>query len=143
MRRTHSLILIAGILLALLSGCIAKSDEQMIMDRMDKFAEAYSSGDLGAALDCMDAKTRNMYKSVLNIGNALLGGIEIEDIFSLGIGVVSEGDALRFSNIEISFNSDTRATVTAIMHFETRDDSDSEKVSFNMVKENGDWYLSE
>ena len=59
-------------LIVICSGCLGKSDEELIRDRMNTFLTAYNSGDLQGVLQCMDAKTRNTYQSALNIGNVLI-----------------------------------------------------------------------
>ena len=132
-------------LIVICSGCLGKSDEELIRDRMNAFLTAYNSGDLQGVLHCMDAKTRNTYQSALNIGNVLVGlsgvSIGLEDLFGLGVGLMTEGDLLEFENMEISIRSDTKATVTVTMSYNEPGASYSEDVRFTLVKENGDWFI--
>ena len=72
MKRGIALLAAVCMLIVICSGCLGKSDEELIRDRMNTFLTAYNSGDLQGVLQCMDAKTRNTYQSALNIGNVLI-----------------------------------------------------------------------
>lgn len=140
------LLVIAVILAAAQLGGFLRSDEKKIEDRMNAFLQAYNSGDLSEALESFDAKTRNTYKSILNVGNTLIGltGVEIDitDLFTLGVAL-NEGQILRFDEMEIAFQSDTKATVSTTMHYQDMQSTYSQKVKFTLTKENGDWYICE
>lgn len=122
-----------------------KTDQALIYDRMEAFLKAYNSGDMKGVLACLDAKTRNTYQATLNIGDELIGltgfNVGISDMFSLGVGLTSD-DVMKLNNLKISFQSDTQATVRAIMHYRDLEQEYSENISFNLVKEDGDWYIN-
>lgn len=137
------LIVVAVIAVAYYSGFL-KSDEAKIEDRMNAFLSAYNSGDMDGVLESLDAKTRNTYKSVLSVGDTLISmtGVSIKntDLFALGVGL-TEGQTLRFIDMEIDVVSETKATVSATMLYHDLQESYSKNVKFTLVKENGDWYI--
>lgn len=127
-------------------GCQTKSDETMIRERMAKFTRAYNAGDMEEVLECLDARTRNTYQAMLSIGNTLIGktgfSIDISDMFSLGVAIMSDEEVIAFGNIEVSLASETKATVNATMEFGADGEKTESDVSFAMVKEDGDWYIA-
>lgn len=127
-------------------GCTSKSDETLIRERMETFAKAYNAGDMEKVLDCFDARTRNAYKAILNIGNSLIGqsgvSIDISDMFSLGVAFMGEGDLLEFRDIDITIQSESSAVVTATMEYGVESEKSEETVTFSMVKEESDWYIA-
>lgn len=145
MRKFISVLCLILIIISMVCGCALKSDEELIEERMNTFIKAYNAGDIDAVLECVDAKTRNTYKAVMNIGNSLIGlsgfQVSISDIFSLGVGIMSDGDILRCDNMDISLDSDRTATVRATIHYQDYEGSYSDTVNFTLVKENGQWYL--
>ena len=148
MKRILSCLLICVIISTLLAGCDLRSDEQKIQDRLDDFLSAYNSGDFEKVLDCFDARTRNTYKAAFNIGGSLLGGITGLDIgfavlFGLGVGLMSDGDILRLDNVQIEFVSDSRALVTATLHYQDYETSSSQDMQFNLIKEDNEWFITE
>ena len=56
MKRGIALLAAVCMLIVICSGCLGKSDEELILDRMNTFLTAYNSGDLQGVLQCMDAK---------------------------------------------------------------------------------------
>jgi hypothetical protein len=85
----------------------------------------------------------------MNITNSLIGklGVEIDlsDIFSLTVGVESEGDLLTVSNMNININSDNSAQVSANLTYESKSkiSNSSENVCFIMKKEKSDWFIQD
>lgn len=147
MKKVVTFLLVIGmILVAAQLGGFLRNDEQQIEDRMNAFLQAYNSGDLSEVLESFDAKTRNTYKSAMNVGNALIGitGVEINitDLFTLGVAL-NEGQILRFDEMEITFLSDTKATVSTTMHYQDMQSAYSQKIKFTLTKEDGDWYICE
>ncbi len=144
MKRASVFILSIFILLEMLTACGAKSDMEQIVERVDTFLNAYNAGDLEKTIECFDPKTRNTYKSMLNVGNALVGmtglDIAINDIFGLGVGLLSDGELLRLEDREITFVSDTEAILSARAYYEGYSGY-TEDVSLRLVKEDGDWYF--
>lgn len=123
-----------------------KSDEQLINERIDKFLNAYNSGDMSGVVSCFDAKTRNQFQGILNIGNALIGGstgfgINISDLFGISVGSVSDEDILKATDRVITFKSDSLATVTITLSYKDNYSSMSDKAVLTMVKEGRDWFI--
>lgn len=139
-------IVLAVIVLITCIGLVlgGKTDEGLIYDRMEAFVKAYNSGDMKGVLACLDAKTRNTYQATLNIGDELIGltgfKVGLSDMFSLGVGLTKE-DVMRLNNVKISFKSETYATVNATMYYHDLEREYSENISFELVKENGDWFI--
>ncbi len=132
------------------SGCFfeKKSDEDLIRDRINAFLKAYNSGDISAVLDCMDAKTRNEYSAIVNIGSALLGksglgGVSVSDLFALGVGGMSEGDILSVSNEEIELIDSQNARVNVEMSYKDKVSQMNSGAVFTMVKEGDDWFIKD
>lgn len=145
MKRIISALLILSAIAFSFFGCATKSDETMIEDRMNAFVKAYNAGDMEGILACLDAKTRNTYKAALNVGNTLIGmtgfSVDISDLFSLGIGLVGEGELLTFDNMTISKVSDTQAEISVALYYQDAQSTHSQQFSVAMVKEDGDWYI--
>lgn len=127
-------------------GCTSKSDETLIRERMETFEKAYNAGDMEKVLNCFDARTRNTYKAILNIGNSLIGktgvSIDISDMFSLGIALMDEDDVLEFGDMDIVIRSESSAVVTVTMEYGAESEKSEETVTFSMVKEEDDWYIT-
>lgn len=127
----------------LLAGCfLVKSDEDMIRDRLKDFSISVNSGDLEGVLKCFDAKTRNTYQAVLNVGDKLSDkagfGLGFSNLWSLATTL--QGVSLTFSDLEISVIGD-EATVFGTMAYSQDGESGIREVSIPMVKEKGDWYV--
>ena len=143
MKRFMALTCLFIFTLSSLTGCaLFKSDKEKIEDRIESFISAYNSGDLGDALDCLDAKTKNAFKSSMALTEALSGmsGFSISDLFSIGIGI-SEGDTLTVDIVDIEIE-DERAMVDVIVSYkDSAKELKEEKAFFTMVKEKQEWYI--
>lgn len=139
------LVCILGMLSTVLCGC--KSDEVKIQERLDAAVFAFNSGDMEGVLDCFDAKTRNVNKAVLGIGDGLLGmgGIDIglSSMFALAVGLQSDGELMRVEDVRITISADgMRADVEAVLCYEDTQRAFDTPLQITMVKENGDWYIT-
>lgn len=144
-KRQLLLLCVLGILSAMLCGC--KSDEVKIQERLDAVVFAFNSGDMEGVLDCYDAKTRNVNKAVVGIGDGLLGmggiNIGLSSLFALTVGLQSNGETVQVEDVQIKISSDgSRADVSAMVHFDGPGGDLDTPVQMTMVKENGDWYLT-
>lgn len=144
MKKGIIITLVLVIIISLCLGLGIKTDEEMIIDRMQHFAHAYNTGDMEEAIACLDSKSRNTYMAALQVGNALIGltgfNIGMTDLFSLGIAVSEEGEPIKFADLEVEMKSETEAKVHALMHFAGHGEQ-GDKITFYMVKEDGDWYI--
>lgn len=147
-----SMVLVVSLMTCMLGGCelfsLFKSDKELIHERVDAFFFAINSGDMEAAFECMDAKSRNTYQAMLNISEGLVSGligfdIPMADLFALTIGTTN-GDFMTAQVVSIEITSDTTATVMLSMNVsdDRMDLNESvENVPMEMVKEQGDWYI--
>ena len=141
------IIVVTFIVLLISSGCNAfKTDEEIIEERINTFLSAYNSGDYEETLDCLSPKTKNTMKGITGVGETLLGGItgynfNMSDLFGLGAGILSEDDILTVSDLKISFEDDSNATVNLTMTFNANVSKEPHKANFIMVKEDDDWYI--
>lgn len=150
--KPHLLRLTALVLLLCLcvslAGCAApKSDEQKIQDRLNAFCFAVNSGDLEGALNCLNASSRNAYKSMAGIFGSLtssLLGIDMAgllvNMFGLSVGTMTDGEMLQMDVNSVSINGN-KATVNVTMHYHDTQTKGSGTQDMTMVKENGDWYI--
>lgn len=146
-----SVFLIIILTFTFLSGCVGKqtSDSELIQARIDSFLDAYNSGNMDTVLECMDSKTKNTYKSAMNLTNALIGKtgfkIDLSDIFSLSVGLISDDDLLTFDDIDIKIISDDSAEVYGTLSYQDKSkiNNSSEKVCFIMKKESSDWFIQD
>lgn len=159
MHRILAIIVTIIIPITLFTACLfQKSDEELIEARINRFLTAYNTGDLDAVIECLDAKTRNTYKSTMNlvenIGGALLGKVtetkiglnlsdlfDFSDLFGISVGTISEDDILTVDIQEIIIEDETHATVNVTISYNTNIADLSEDAYFTMLKENGDWYI--
>lgn len=144
-KRLLLLMCVLGMLSTMLCGC--KSDEVKIQERLDAAVFAFNSGDMERVLDCFDAKTRNVNKAVLGIGDGLLGmgGIDIglSSMFALAVGLQSDGELVRIEDVRITISADgMRADVEAVLCYEDTGSAFDTPFQITMVKENGDWYIT-
>ncbi len=145
-KKSFVAFMVLSLCFSLLTSCFYfKSDEELIESRIDRFLDAYNSGDMDEVLECLDSKTKNTFKASAAFGNALIGktGFDytLSDLFSLSIGVVSEDDILTVSDISISMVSDDKATVDVTLSYKDKLSDIQEKAVFTMVKEDGDWFI--
>ena len=131
-----------------------KTDEQMIEERINAFAEDYNSGDAEAMMEHFDQGTRVMLESTIGLTEALLGeaagfDISYSDMFGLG-AALNEGDMLEITIQSVDIQSDDYAVVSATMNMNADmmgySASETDEVQFEMVKEeagflNQDWYI--
>lgn len=149
MRRVVLLLLIFIIVISMFSACdfLVKSDDVLIRTRIDCFLEAYNTGDMDAVLECLDAKTRNTYKSAMGLAEAFggsftgLGGITIKDIFGISVGMSSNGNILTVEIQQINIKDEHNAVVEATMSYTDKIQNFSDEAIFTMLKEDGDWYI--
>ena len=145
-RKIFVAFMVLSLCFSLLTACsYEKSDEELIESKINKFLQAYNSGDMDGVLECLDAKTKNTVKASMNIGSALIGktgfGITFSDLFSLGIGTMSEEDVLTISEKTINIESDVKATVDVTLGYKDKLSDMQEKAIFTMVKEDDDWFI--
>ena len=142
----RSILVILAFIITL-SGCVVgKSDEELINDRIDTFLSAYNSGDYDEVLECFTVKMRNTLKSATGIGDALIGGItgfdiNMSDLFGLGAGILSDGDILTVSDMQITFQNETTANVEIVLKYNINGTDFSETTNFTMSKEKNDWLI--
>ena len=125
-----------------------KSDEEKIRDRVEEFIFAYNSGDVDGAFDCLDAKSKQTYKAMMNIGNGLFGkltgiDISVQDLFAIAVGV-NGGDILSMDIKNIVITSETTATVdisTTLSLDGVGAGETNDNMQLQMVKEQGDWFI--
>lgn len=144
-KRPLLLLCLLGMISTMLCGC--KNDEVKIQERLDAVLFAFNSGDMEGVLDCYDAKTRNVNKAVLGIGDGLLemGGIDIglSSLFALTVGLQSNGELVCIEDVQITISTDgMRADVAAILCYEGTGSTFDTPLQITMVKENGDWYIT-
>lgn len=132
------------------AGCnINKTDEELINRRIEAFFEAYNAGDMEGGVKCLDSKTKNTYESAMNMTNALIGktgfSIKLSDIFGVAVGVISEGDLLKASEMNITLTSDETANVNTVLSYsdKTGMGNFAEKVLISMKKEKSDWFIED
>ncbi len=125
-----------------------KSDEEKIRDRVEEFIFAYNSGDVDGAFDCLDAKSKQTYKAMMNIGNGLFGkltgiDISVQDLFAIAVGV-NGSDILSMDIKNIAITSETTATVdisTTLSLDVARTSETNNNMQLQMVKEKDDWFI--
>ncbi len=121
------------------------SDEDLIIECIEKFIDAYNDGDMDRVLECLDAKSRNAMKAMLDLMGGIAGSyagfeIDLKDLFSLGISTVSD-DFIEIEIIAIEIHSDDEAVVTT--HMNLTDTIENEKIFFIMTYEDSNWYISD
>ncbi len=127
-----------------------KTDDEKICACLEKFETAYVRGDLQTCLECFDSKSRNGLAGAASLGSGISGiwgfnfsSSAINDLF--GLAVAAQDPKLHFDIKDITFKSSDLATVTAILTssalYGTKDVC--EEVTFDMVKEDNDWYMLE
>lgn len=123
---------------------ISKSDEALIEERITDFYTAYNDGDMDTVLTCLDTKSRNAFKSMLNILGGLAGkyagfDINLSDLFSLGVNTAS-GNFMDLEISDISIVDNENAVVTTTMKLAG---AGTQTIYFVMVYEKGGWYISD
>lgn len=145
-----AVFVLAGFAAVLYFGFFSKTDVEKICDTLEKFETAYEQGDISKCLSCLDSKSRNGMKGAASLGGSIAGmlGFDLgsDAVGSLfGVAVAAQNPKLHFEVKEINFTDDEHAKVSAILYssglYATKDTS--EKVSFEMVKEDSDWFMVE
>lgn len=126
---------------------VIKSDKTLVYERIETFEKAYNDGDWDNVLGSFSAKTRNQLEAVFNLAGGIIGGLtgfsfDIGDLFSLGIGVMSEGDVLTVEIDSVVING-TKAIATGEMGYTNPVQTTLDEVYFELVKENGGWYIAD
>lgn len=146
-----SLILVASFVFLFFFTNIFKSDEDLINERIEEFVSSYNNGDMEAVMECFDQRTKSLMGATVGIGEALIGGaagfdVSMSDMFGLGAGL-NEGDMLKLRNIQFTVpegaeSVSVNAEITMSISFMGQSQSQSSSVQFEMVKEDGDWFIS-
>ena len=146
-----SLLLVASFVFLFFFTNIFKSDEDLIRERIEEFVSSYNNGDMEAVMECFDQRTKSIMGATVGIGESLLGSatgfdVSMSDMFGLGAGL-NEGDMMKLSNIEFTVpdgaeNVSVNAVITMSISFMGQSQSNSSSVQFEMVKEDGDWFIS-
>ncbi len=147
--RITALALALLTVLALLCSCAAeKSDEELIRDRIDSFMKAYNSGDMDGVFESLDTKTRNATKAIFSMAEAMGGmlgmdGVSLSDLFSLSVAVAGD-DVLdvTVSNINITDGENATVETTLSLGYGDLVSETDYSITFAMVKEDGDWFIS-
>lgn len=145
-----SITILVGIVAAVCFFFFSKTDVEKICDTIEKFETAYEQGDITKCLSCLDSKGRNGLTGAASLGGSIagmfgfdLGSNAVGNLF--GVAVAAQNPKLHFEVKEIIFTDEEHAKVSAILHsiglYATKDAS--EKVSFEMVKEDSDWFIVE
>ncbi len=119
-----------------------RSDEDKILDRLNDFATAYSEGDADGLIDCLDKRSKNQVEGMLGIGGSLLG-IDIEDIFGFSVGATDDGMTIEVLNITFINENTAEVEVNLIYDQSFPYSSNKDHETFDMIKENNDWYIVE
>lgn len=128
-----------------------RTDEEMIVDRIEKFEKSYNDGDYEGFLGNLATKERKQIEAVFNLFGSVMGGlsgfsIDLSDLFSLGIAM-KEGDWLKVEIKEIKTTGSTTAIVSTSWSFTQgtlgTSFTQTSDMYFSMVKEDGDWYVKD
>ncbi len=146
-RKLICVFLCALLVCVFFSSCLGEeqlTSEQLIKNRINEFLTAYNSGDMDAVMDCLDAKTRNAMNAMLNLLGGFIGsqagfGIDLRDLFSLGIAIESD-DFMKLQITDITVKDSKTAVATTTMDLTG---AGVETIYFHMVYENDGWYISD
>ncbi len=146
-----SLVLAASFVFLFFFTNIFKSDEDLINERIEEFVSSYNNGDMEAVMECFDQRTKSIMGATVGIGEALIGGaagfdVSMSDMFGLGAGL-NEGDMLKLRNIQFTVPEgavrvSVNAEITMSISFMGQSQSQSSPIQIEMVKEDGDWFIS-
>ncbi len=132
----------------------SRSDEQMILDRIDQMVTDYNNGDIDAMMESLAPKTKTLVKSTIGISESIVGGLigidlSFTDLFGLSVGL-SEGDMLSIQIESIDIRDEDTATVTGTMGLNAGVGeyaaSESAAITIVMVKDKSgmfkkDWFV--
>ncbi len=142
--RFINVFLVIAIIVTAITGCQFKSDEQLIEEKIDGFVGCYNAGDFDGVLECLDSKTQNTFKAALNITQGVLGiNFELSDLFSLSVGLMSEGDILNIEIIQMTVNNDKATVQGKISYHDTMQSDLSDDVIISMIRENNKWVIND
>lgn len=134
-------VALVGILL------FGKSDEDKILQTLDKFTAAYNDGNVIEMAEYMDSRSKNMLEAANGIGSQLLG-LDIDKLMSLALGVVgtsAEDGIMKMDVKSIDVSGDT-AEVKAIVRLDFSNPYGEEPIetgmTINMAKEEGKWLVA-
>ncbi len=146
-----SLILAASFVFLFFFTNVFKSDEDLINERIEEFVSSYNNGDMEAVMECFDQRTKSLLGATVGIGEALIGGaagfdVSMSDMFGLGAGL-NEGDMMKLRDVQFTVPDGAEkvsvdAVITMSISFMGQSQSNSSSVQFEMVKEDGDWFIS-
>lgn len=154
--KTLAALLLIFAFVTLLFGCGCDNDDdnkRKIKDRINTFADAYSSGDSQRMIDCFDSDTKSTMSAAAGMGNDVLNGINsltgmdisVKDILNIALNVsgLLKGDNLTVKSVDDIKISGDSATAVVTMAFEDDGESDAEskKLTVEFVKESDDWYI--
>ncbi len=140
---------------ALVSCSEKKTDLEQIEYRIGAFLHGYNTGDFELITECMDEKSRNQLKAMegllssINLGFGIGGfsvssSLNFSDLFGFSVGTISgDGDLMTLEPTRLIFKEDGTAELYTDMTFSTTFASTEESLVFDLVKENGDWYISD
>ena len=125
-----------------------KTNEEKIEERLNTFANSYSVGDLKGCVSCFDAKSRNAYKALGNLGSLIggskgifsfnLSGDTISSLFSLG--TVAGDIKIEVEIKSIDFETESTASVIADFKYSDKYVNQLDELTLKMIKENAAWY---
>lgn len=139
-----AVLVLTGTLVAVLY----QSDEDKIFSRLDAFATALNEGDAEMLLECMTPAARSELEAVASLGSAAADyglGIDggtglIWGLWSLGIQDMAQGTDYILEVYDLSFPGENSAEATIVLVYGT---SNRDEGVFELVKQDGDWYLSD
>lgn len=150
MKNKTAVIVIAVIVcVAVAAGILmfGKSDEDRILQTLDKFTAAYNDGNVIEMTEYMDSRSKNMLEAANGIGSQLLG-LDIDKLMSLALGVAgtsAEDGIIKMDVKSIDVSGDT-AEVKAIVRLDFPNPYGEGPVetgmTINMVKEEGKWLVA-
>ena len=129
---------------------LRKTDEEIIIERIESFEESYNNGDLEGFVENFSAKERRRLQAELSIANTLLGSLlgfqlDLSDLFSLGIGM-QDADWLDVEVQEVKIKEDSALVKTNWKYVEETFGGTSLQeceMYFSMSKEDSDWFVKD
>lgn len=136
------------VLAGTLTAVFYKSDEDKIFARLDDFATAFNEGDSELLLACMSPSARSGLEGAATLGSGLLdagtgiggGSGFIWALWSLGVQDMAQGTDYVIEVYDLTFTGDTSAEATIVL---TYGESNRDEGVFELIKQDGDWYLAD
>lgn len=128
---------------------IFKSDEDKINDTLDKFEDAYQSGDMEGVMSVLDSQERAESKVLFGLAEKFIPHFDANLFYSAGVEI---GDIeIKFNDRKINILSDEKAEVETNFYESSKvsafiTDQKSEKtypIKVIMVKEKGKWFIDD